>query len=77
MALGAAHRSAGSVLRRAPLQARPTARALISAIHQQDGLFSNAEEQPGDGSTAGHDTEAASPKAGAADAADTAADSRV
>lgn len=59
MALGAAHRSAGSVLRRAPLRARPTARALISAIHEQDGLFSAEGEQMGCDSAASESKEAA------------------
>ena len=77
MALGAAHRSAGSMLRRAPLQARPTARALISAINQQDGLFSNAAEQPGVDRAASNGTEAAALMAGAADAANDAAASQV
>ncbi|PRW45226.1 blood vessel epicardial substance isoform X1 [Chlorella sorokiniana] len=68
MALGAANRSAASVLRRAPTMARSITRTLISAIHEQDGLFPADGEQMGRGSMA-INNEAAAQAAGEASAA--------
>lgn len=52
MALGAANRSAASVLRRAPTMARAITQTLISTIQEQDGLFTADGEQAGGGSSA-------------------------
>lgn len=39
IALGAAHRSADSVLRREPAAARPAARVLMTQLSKNEGLF--------------------------------------
>ena len=52
MALGAANRSAASVLRRAPTMARTITQTLISTIQEQDGLFTADSQQAGGGSCA-------------------------
>lgn len=68
MALGAARRSAGSVLREAPLASRPTTRALITCLSQEQGLFLDEGSTEGDGKGAGDAQE--SPAADGAPAAD-------
>ena len=68
MALGAAHRSAGSVLLDVPLASRATTRTLITCLSQEQGLFLDEASKGSDGKeAAGADD---SPAAGSMPAAE-------